>query len=623
MDYSTLNKDQLDEYTELLFTPCESVEEIKNWIEVFLDLIIPLENVDPDSTSSPLDSIWQIYENFKNNRGGDESPSGYVLMSCREGMKTVSVALLEVMLLLHFELEISHAAATETQSSVGLSYIYSFLSKVEPLMINRGWAKADANKRTMSFTTPSKKNPYIKILICTKKGMNSLHCQALFLDELDLADPEALKEAKNIIGFSKGVYGLSIFLSTRKYAFGNMSDIIGRIDDLNYKLLSWNIIDVTEACPSTRHKPELPKEIRYVAKNLPLRQLDQKEFDFLSGPEQEKFDKIENVHGGCIKCPLLPVCRMRLADKPSECKGGFYKPITSVIQKFRENDPDTAEAQLMCWKPGSTGLVYPRLVTTQNIDPNVTNVISIRQAYKILTNKDFAGATEEMLLLEIKKNKIDINAGVDWGFTHEASIGITAHPMDEAWLLDCFSAPGMEFSDIFEVAQKFRDKYEPSKWWVDQARPEYMVTFNKDGMKCPKFTKDVIGGISAVRAKIVDGTGRRKLKIIATENNKKWISALSKHKFILDSSGEPTDKPADEPGIADIADMTRYIAQNKFPVKGAGRLSHAVSEPKTTAEQVAQTTNNSFLKAVEAATGVTLGPKALATKKKNGFYFSW
>ena len=621
MNYEGLTKEQMDEYSNLLFHKFDSPEEIRDWIISFLDLTIPIEIVDPDSTSSPLDAIWQIYKNFKDNKGGDESPSGYVLMSCREGMKTVSVALLEIILLLHFELEIAHAAATETQSAIGLGYIEDFLNKVAPLMVHKGWQTEKQNKRTMSFMTPSKKKAFIKLLICNPKGMNSAHGQALFLDELDLADPAALKEARNIISHSKGIHGLTIYLSTRKYAFGNMSDVISKIDDLNYKLLSWNIIDVTERCPASRHKPSEQKETRYVAKNLPLKQITQDQYDFLAISEQNKFDKIENVHAGCTKCPLLPVCRMRLADKPEHCVGGFYKPIVSVIQKFRENDPDTAESQLMCWKPGSTGLVYPRLITTMDVES--TNVISIDEAYRSLTGKVTVGTTEEMLLAEIKKQEISIDACVDWGFTHEAVIGIAAFPADEAWALDCFSSPGLEFSDIFEVAQKYRDRYEPTRWWVDQARPEYMVTFNKNGMRCPKFTKDVIGGISALRAKIVNGTGRRQFKIIATESNKKLISALSRHKFILDAAGNPTDKPDDEAQVADIADAFRYLAQNRFPVKGAGRIHHTVAEPKTTAEVIAQTTNSSFLKAVQDATGVAVGEKILATKKKSGFYFSW
>jgi intein/homing endonuclease len=996
MDFRKLNPNQIDEYTELLFAKFQSKEDIQNWVSYFLDIDLPLETVDGMSTSSPLSAIWEIYENFLHNKGGEESPSGYVLMSCREGYKTISVALIEVILLLHFELEIAHAAATETQSTVGLGYIDGFLSKIQPLMEHRGWEKISENKRTLSFKAPSGKNPFIQILICTSKGMNSRHANVLFLDELDLADPAALKEARNIVSFSRGVYGLNIFLSTRKYAFGNMAEIIGKIDELNYKLLSWNIIDVTERCPSSRYKPTETRVTRYVDRNLPLRQIDQGQFEFLSAAEQKKFDKLDNVYGGCVKCPLLPVCRMKLSEKDESCTGGFYKPIITVIQKFRENDPDTAEAQLMCfsenaeilmgngiskpiseiqvdeevithlgnvkkvtqvfkrkfegeaykvknhnwkhfsetivteehpylidgaefksisqvathdfdkygglkkkgdyfsfpssyisnnkkeiyfselvnkevksknglikihdstgryipekykldhnfgwiigyylaeghiserkydknirftnitfssnineneyhdkvrdfakkcnltasefackgskgytidiynntiselfnaicgrysdkkkinpllmnsnlnflkgilegfdagdgtkrkqpykelttcsynlatqlfviagrlglcpritkkpfkegrkqaylihyidkdydskqkrtkfksapgynlyrvdklekqaysgyvynveveddhsyiangvavhncWKPGSSGLVYPRLVTTVNLESR--NVLTIDEAYKILIGKESAGITEDMLLAEIQKQSIEINAGVDWGFTHEASIGIVAFPADEVWALDTFSAPGMEFSDIFEVAIKYRDRYEPRFWWVDQARPEYMVTFNKNGMKSPKFTKDVIGGISALRAKIVDGTGKRRFKIILTESNKKLINALNKHKFVLDAMGESTDKPADEQGIADIADMMRYIAQNKFPVKGAGRIHHSVSEPKSVAEQQAETVNGSFLKAVENATGVQVAQKALSTKKKGGFFFSW
>lgn len=621
MNFADKTPEKKDKEADLLFKKFNSKDEIKLWIKLFLELDIPLETIDPESTSSPLDAIWQIYENFLHNKGGEESPSGYVLMSCREGMKTVSVALIELILLLHFELEIAHAAATEAQSTVGLSYIDGFLQKVEPIMAHKGWKNLSQNKRTLSFLTPSGKRPFIKILICTPKGMNSLHANVLFLDELDLADPAALKEGKNIVSHSRGIHGLQIFLSTRKYAFGNMANIISRIDELNYKLLSWNIIDVTERCPASRHKPSEPKDTRYVGKNLPLKTIDQSQFDFLSTTEQAKFDKLENIHAGCVKCPLLPVCRTRLADKPAECTGGFYKPIVTVIQKFRENDPDTAEAQLMCWRPGSTGLVYPRLITTPHLES--TNVLTVEEAYQELTGIEKDSVSEEMLLEEIKKQEITIDACVDWGFTHEASIGIAAFPTDECWALDCFSAPGLEFSDMLEIAIKYRDRYDPTRWWCDQARPEYVVTFNKHGMKSPKFTKDVIGGISALRAKIVDGTGRRRFKIILTESNKKLINALSKHKFILDAAGEPTDKPDDEAGIADVADGWRYLAQNRFPVKGAGKVHHVISEPKSAAMVRAETTNSSFLKAVQEATGVTMGTKAIATKKKGGFYFSW
>lgn len=621
MDFSKLNKEQLEEYVGLLFCKFNSPQEARDWILFFLDLDIPSETVNEESTSSPLDAIWQIYNNIKENKGGEESPAGYVLLSCREGIKTLATSLLELILLLHFELDIAHAAATESQSSVGLGYINSFLNKVEPLMTHAGWKNESANKRTLSFKAPSGKEPYIKILICSPKGLNSLHCNILFIDELDLADPAALKEGKNIIGYSKGIYGLSIYLSTLKYAFGNMAEIISKVDELNYKLLSWNIIEVTERCPASRHKPAEPRETRYVGQKLPLKQLTEDQHSFLAISEQSKYDKLENVYGGCTKCSLLPVCRMKLSNKPEHCAGGFYKPIVSVIQKFRENDADTAESQLLCWKAGSSGLVYPRLITT--VDAISTNVISIKEAYRLLTGIEDEHATEDMLLQKIKQEKIRIDAGIDWGFTAEFCIGIVAFPFDEVWALDVFSSPSLEFSDILEISLKYNEKYEPEKFWADQARPEFMVTFNRHGMKTPKFTKDVIGGISALRAKIVSGTGERKFKIIATENNKKLINALSKHRFVLDALGNSTDKPDDIAGIADICDTFRYISQNRFPVKGAGKIHHVISEPKGTAEIKAETTNSSYLKAVEQATGVAMSPKAISTKKKGGFYFNW
>src|ERR1019366_4956197 len=163
-----------------------------------------------------------------------------------------------LLIMLHFSLTVAHGAATETQSSVAVGYIGDFVTKIEPLLEVSGWESKTQNKRTIQYKTPDGKNPFIKIVICTTKGMNSLHANFLFLDELDLADPAAIKQAKNITGYSKGFHGIKVYLSTRKYAFGNMQDALNKAPDMNYKVLSWNILDVTEACPPSRHRPDLP-----------------------------------------------------------------------------------------------------------------------------------------------------------------------------------------------------------------------------------------------------------------------------------------------------------------------------------------------------------------------------
>ena len=618
-NFSGMTLEEKKQFAEGLFTPLNSARDVKDWANLYLDLELPLEITDPESTSSPLDAIWQVYNTFKHN-SGDVNP-GYILMSCREGMKTVSVSILEVLLLLHFQLDIGHAAAVEDQSAVALGYITGFIMKIQPLLDVRGWLPVSENKRLIKFKTPEGKQPFIKIVICNPKGMNSLHSNVLFLDELDLADPAALKEGKYITSYSKGIYGVKVYLSTRKYAFGNMAEAIEHAAERNYKILRWNILDVTEKCPPSLHKPEGPREDRYVQKVLPLVQITPEDYNFLPESEQKKYDLLKDVYEGCRSCSLLPVCRMRLSEKVITATGGFYKPIISVKQQFLENDPDSSEAQLLCWKPGAAGLVYPRFNGTLGTG----NVASLREAWERLTGEPCkrAHVSEMDLLRELHDRKIPIYAGVDWGYTHDAVIIIVAKLENgEIWVLDCYAAPGLEFADMLMSGLAFREKFWIQKWFCDQAAPSNIKSFNKNGMKSPKFTKDVMGGIEAVRSKIVNGAGSRFLRVIDTPTTKKVVTAIQKHRWKLDGQGNPTTEPDDARGIADICDSLRYIGQNLFPVRGPQKpevswtdvsMGTEVKENPTHVQQMKQEIQSRLGDANEFKGG---------TGKKGGFHWN-
>ncbi len=617
MDFRLLPDSEKKKLSQIMFTPLSSKAELKDWVRAFLNLEIPEDSVDPESTSSPLDAIWQIYHTFKTNTG-NKNP-GYILMSCREGMKTVSVSILEILLLLHFQLDIGHAAAVETQASVNLQYIEGFMLNIQPLLDMGGWVNATQNKRLIKFKTPEGKFPFIKIVICNPKGMNSLHSNALFLDELDLADPKALKEGQNITGFSKGIHGVTVYLSTRKYAFGNMAQAIEKADSMNYKILRWNILDVTERCDEKRHKPEGPKEDRYVAKALPLRQMSVEEFNLLPDTDKPKYDLVKDAHEGCKSCLLLPVCRKRLSEKKSNSSDGFFKPIDSVIQKFKENDVDVAEAQLMCWKPGSEGLVYPRFNSTVGKG----NVITMKDAYETLVGPTGRSFVSELdLLHELKKADIPLYAGVDWGYTHDSVIIVVAMlPTGEVWVLDCFASPGLEFADVLEAAKSYRDKWGIQRWFCDQAMPSHILSFNKNAMKSPKFTKDVFGGIESIRSKIVNAAGKRLFKIVDGPTTRKVTSAIVKHRFVLDGQGNLTMNPDDERGVADICDALRYIGQNLFPVKGPYRPMSVMTEEEVfTGPQNPEATEQ-----MRGEITKRLGPGEFkgGTGKKGGFFWDF
>lgn len=634
MDFRQLTPEKQKEFSDLMFSHLSSPSEMKDWIKLFFDLDMPLDLSDPDSTASPIMGMWFVYEKFLNNM---EARPGAILLSCREGAKTLGVSILELILLLHFHLDIGHGAATETQSSVALSYISGFLLKIEPLMKAAGWENISQNKRLLKFQTPMGIQPFLKVVIASAKGFNSLHCHCLFIDELDLISSDILKEAKNITGFSKGRHGMMVYLSTRKYAFGAMADAIDRADEMGYEVLRWNIIDMTEYCPPSRHLPDEPKLDRYVAINLPLKQIAPEEFEVLPPTEKPKWKLIKDVHAGCAKCPLLPVCKKRLSEKDPNSVGGLYKPIPVVIQKFKENDPDTAEAQLLCWRPGSEGLVFPRF----SLKKDNGNVINLDQAYETLTGDPRKNVTELTLMQKLKDLQIPIFCGVDWGFTHDTVIVVLAKlPNDEIWVLDCFASPGLEFSDVLATAIGFRDRFNPDKWFCDQAMPSHIKSFNRNHMKSPSFTKDVIAGIEALRSKIVSANGKRLFKVLDTINNKKVINAITKHRFLLDGQGNSTSKPDDEPGIADICDALRYVGQNLFPVKGPQKPS-AVWSGREAVAAIDRSTpegERQYLEELEYAkkqaeygsqlqqeitNRIGEGPITISTGKKGGFTFSF
>jgi hypothetical protein len=141
-------------------------------------------------------------------------------------------------------------------------------------------------------------------------------------------------------------------------------------------------------------------------------------------------------------------------------------------------------------------------------------------------------------------------------------------------------------------------------------------------MKSPDFSKDVVGGIEALRSKIVTASGRRLFKIVKTDNNAKVLSAVQKHKFKMDGQGNPSGQPDDEMGIADICDALRYIAQNLFPIKGPFKIKSVQSGAENSPSQN-PTANEQMRNEISRRIVAGDAPIEGATKKKNGFYWNF
>jgi hypothetical protein len=128
LNFKELSDEEKLELANYMLQPLNSAEELKDWIMTFLGLDMPMGHIDPDSNSSPVEAMWEIYSAIKDNRG-EENP-GYIMLSAREGYKTLSSSMLETLLMIHFQLTIAHMAAIKEQSAKSISYINYFFLKI-------------------------------------------------------------------------------------------------------------------------------------------------------------------------------------------------------------------------------------------------------------------------------------------------------------------------------------------------------------------------------------------------------------------------------------------------------------------------------------------------------------
>lgn len=548
-------------FKKTLETKPATKQELKDWIYIFLGLDLPDSHLDgEDSNASPMEAVWYSYEVYKNNQG-DTFP-GSIWLSSRDGAKTLSASILAVILMVFFDATICWLASIEPQSKIALNNIQSFIAKMTPYLNYAGKQVESNNARNLEIISQNGERSLINILVATMASVNGRHVNCVFCDETDLLrDPRVLDEVQAVASLIKNQFPIKLYFSTRKFAFGNMENLLQNRESLGLKLLKWDILDVTEYCPPERHLPHEPRIEAYIHPEPPLRSLTPEEFENLSDVEKKQYIKID-AFAGCKGCKLLSQCKTRLAKRNPNNKGLLWKKIDHTINMFRSMSPDMATAQLLCKKPSQSGLVYPRFDET-------ANTLTLNQAYYNFTGEEKHNVTLEELVLIMQTNDIEFYVGGDWGSTAcQAFVVSAVMPGGEWWVFDSYAIPGLEFDDVLRLGMKIRDTYKPSRWFMDTNQPMFIKAFNKNGMRCVDFDKDVMGGIECVRSQIINSAGVRKLKVLKHERTEIVLEGLRKHHFILDSLGKPTDKPDDGKAWSDVCDSLRYLAQNLFGTKG-------------------------------------------------------
>jgi hypothetical protein len=528
---------------------------------------------------------------------------------------TLATAILEVLMLVHCGRNVVHVAAQEDQAAKAQEYVKDFLERpilrdykvgdnARTIVYVRYQRKTDKSTnitvRQWKRLSDAEKNEYqpvslkIEIAICTLKGLNGKHSTFLVMDEIDIiGNPRLYEEAKMIVGWRSGPSGggglaITVMVSTRKTVFGFVQKEIDEAPKTKLAVRHWNLLDATEKCNPDRHLPLLPK-IKIYYRDDTLEAISEDAWKNLAPAEQERWSVDDGFQGCLQNCRLFAACRGRLAtahsDKRKPCgECGLVrdihgkmvprvhgvgecalKPISHTVQKITEVEASTAIAQLLCRKPPTSGLVYPRL------DDQV-HCLTADQLVNLLKNGDpnegdAHRTTKEMLIEVLREEDCTFVGGMDFGDTHNFAAVTGAAVGKILIVFDYLEVAGLETNQQVDQCERLK-KWRP-KIYPDMAGKSSIKIFRKAGFEMREWKKgagSVLEGIDIVKAKCRPTNSVPEIYFLRDDE---WVmrlfKKLARYRWKQALDGTYTNVPDDKDD--DGADAFRYMVMNVFPLR--------------------------------------------------------
>lgn len=573
-----------------LFTPCRSKEELDRWIRVFLSIRFPDKIVSEESNASPLDMIWQLYDRAVRN--DTEGWKRVMVYANRFGGKTLAAAVLETMILLHTPRNTVHMAAIKDQSRKAQEYVKGFF--YQPLL--RDFVQGDndtevvvvayTNKKT-GIPLPEKeflklspndqddyvrKENYIRIIVCTMQSTNGQHSEFVVVDEVDVipkGNLRAYDQAKNGVPTDRGNQeAMTLFTSTRKSRIGKVQTEIDEAPKTGLLINHWNIIDITEPCPVSRHKPAEPKQTYWI-NDADVNHISDRQYEELLDTDKTKYYAREG-YAGCSKCKLFAACKGRLATEQVGKVGDYAEggtalllKINTVIDKFKSASPEFITTEFMCRKPDTSGLVYPRY--NESIHRKTPlQIAEMVNGGPVAANIE----TKQDLIRYLAEKGCTFAAGMDFGFTHLFAVVTFAVWGHWAFVIDAIGLPQQELDDKLYLTAHLKDLN--CTIYPDPEDSGSIATFKRKGYRIKEWAKiagSVKAGVDIVRSKLYSKALGATLFFMTGDP---YIDMLCKHlqdyHYEIGPDGNFTEVPDDTND--DLPDACRYGIMNVFGKNG-------------------------------------------------------
>jgi hypothetical protein len=578
----------LDKVTarKLLFTPCETRDQLGKWVKFFLGIHLPDCIVSDESNSCPLDLLWEIYSKAKSN--DDPDFSRVMAFANRGGGKTLAASILEILLAIHLGRNVIHMAAVSDQSQKAQQYCRDHFSRpyLRDFRVGQNLKQIEFcryfDESTGDSLTEKEWNEliegkdnytriynYLQIVLCTLQSTNGQHGEAMICDELDVIPKQhrqAYEESKHIPDSRDGMSPITLLTSTRKFSYGLVQEEISNAHKTGLHVRHWNAIDISEACLPERHLPELPKETYWIDDSN-LKHVSEAEYLLLDAQSQKRFYSKEG-YVGCKTCPLFSSCKGRLATH-QKSTSKMLKSIPFVISKFKEVSTAGAITQILCRTPDTSGLILPKFNREMHMKS------ASKMAEIITSEKQNPNLTKtELLQLALDKGG-KFYAGMDFGFTHNFAVVLGVVFGEFMFVVSVIAMPNLELDEKIEVCKVLK-QFNPIIFG-DIAYPSDIKTFKRRGFNMrdwSKFPGSVKAGIEIIRMKLMPAVGVPQLFFLKEDAGCEFLaSQIQKYHFMTDASGNVSQEPDKEED--DEIDALRYLVMNVFAPKGKINLPYA------------------------------------------------
>ncbi len=111
----TAKKLTREQRLKMLLKPCKTRKEMHAWIKYHLGLELPDCTVSRYANTNPFDVIWELYQVIVLKKNPDNIEE-ILCVAGRGSGKTLGMAILELMVILHDKRDTVHVGASQTQA---------------------------------------------------------------------------------------------------------------------------------------------------------------------------------------------------------------------------------------------------------------------------------------------------------------------------------------------------------------------------------------------------------------------------------------------------------------------------------------------------------------------------